>query len=104
MRQPRITIILLSCFFSLIVGSRSSIFAQQQPQTPEKERGIELYRKENFSEAVEALKKAVKSTFGGPDQTMSLPGAKPPLLHAASLSVGRALMDFPTFFSAVRSS
>ncbi len=60
MRQSRIIIIFLSCFFLLIVGSRSSIFAQQPPQTSEKERGIELYRKGNFSEAVKALKEAVK--------------------------------------------
>jgi tetratricopeptide (TPR) repeat protein len=67
MRQSRITIILLSCFFSLIVGSRSSIFAQQPPQTPEKERGIELYRKGNFSEAVVALQEAVKNQERDPD-------------------------------------
>ncbi|MGH9751203.1 MAG: energy transducer TonB [Blastocatellia bacterium] len=44
MRQSRITTSLLCCFFSLIVGSRSPIFAQQPPQTNEKERGVELYR------------------------------------------------------------
>lgn len=60
MRQSSITIILLSCFFLLIFGSRSSIFAQQPPQAPEKERGIELYRKGNFSEAVKLLQEAVK--------------------------------------------
>jgi tetratricopeptide (TPR) repeat protein len=60
MRQSRITIILLYCFFSLLVESRSSIFAQQPPQANEKEQGIELYRKGAFSEAVGALKVAVK--------------------------------------------
>src|SRR4030095_716553 len=60
MRRPRMTIVLLCCFFSLIVGARSSIFAQQSPQTNEKERGIELYRKGDFSEAVKSLKEAVK--------------------------------------------
>ncbi|HKQ90076.1 MAG TPA: tetratricopeptide repeat protein [Blastocatellia bacterium] len=60
MRQSRITTILLYCFFSLLVGSRSSIFAQQPPQANEKEQGIELYRKGAFSEAVKALKEAVK--------------------------------------------
>jgi TonB family protein len=62
MRQSRITTILFCCFFSLLVGSRSSIFAQQPPQANDndKERGIELYRKGAFSEAVVALKKAVK--------------------------------------------
>lgn len=58
MRQGRIPIILLFCFCLLI--SCSSIFAQQPPQTDEKERGIELYRKGNFSEAVKALKEALK--------------------------------------------
>jgi TonB family protein len=60
MRRSRITTISLSCFFSLIVGSPSSILAQQPPQAPEKERGIELYRKGDYSEAVKALKEAVK--------------------------------------------
>jgi tetratricopeptide (TPR) repeat protein len=60
MRQSCVTTILLACFFSLIVGSHSSIFAQQAPQAPEKERGIELYRKGDFNEAVKALQEAVK--------------------------------------------
>jgi TonB family protein len=60
MRQSRITTILLYCFFSLLIESRSSIFAQQPPQANEKEQGIELYRKGAFSEAVGALKVAVK--------------------------------------------
>jgi tetratricopeptide (TPR) repeat protein len=60
MRQSRITTILLYCFVSLLLGSRSSIFAQQPPQANEKEQGIELYRKGAFSEAVVALKVAVK--------------------------------------------
>ena len=60
MRLPRITVILLTCFFSLIVGSRSSIFAQQPPQTNEKERGIELYHRGDFNEAVKSLQEAVK--------------------------------------------
>jgi tetratricopeptide (TPR) repeat protein len=67
MRRSRITTILLYCFFSLIDGSRSSILAQQPPQTPEKERGIELYRKGKFSEAVEALNTAVKTQKGDSD-------------------------------------
>jgi TonB family protein len=45
----------------LFVWSRRSAFAQQTPQANEKERGIELYRKGNFSEAVKALKDAVKN-------------------------------------------
>ena len=60
MRQSSISTILLCSFFSLIVGPRSSAFAQEPSQATEKERGIELYRKGNFSEAVEALKEAVK--------------------------------------------
>ncbi|MCI0389652.1 MAG: tetratricopeptide repeat protein [Acidobacteria bacterium] len=60
MPRPLTTIVLLSCFFSLIIGARSSIFAQPSPQADEKERGIELYRKGNFSEAVKTLKEAVK--------------------------------------------
>jgi tetratricopeptide (TPR) repeat protein len=60
MRQSRVSTILLTCFFSLIAGSHSSTFAQQPPQAPEKERGIELYRKGDYSEAVKALKEAVK--------------------------------------------
>jgi TonB family protein len=44
----------------LIIGSRPSVFAQQPPQAIEKEQGIELYRKGAFSEAVVALKEAVK--------------------------------------------
>src|SRR5262245_52086889 len=64
MRRPRLTMVLLSCFFSLIVVTRSSIFAQESPQANEKERGIELYRKGNFSEAVKALKEAVKKQQG----------------------------------------
>lgn len=60
MGQFRVTRILLCCFFSLIVGSRSSVFAQQPPQANEKERGIELYRKGKFNEAAKALKEAVK--------------------------------------------
>ena len=60
MRQSRVSTILLTCFFSLIAGSHSSTFAQQPPQAPEKERGIELYQKGDYSEAVKALKEAVK--------------------------------------------
>jgi tetratricopeptide (TPR) repeat protein len=60
MRQPRITVILLACFFSLIIGSRSSMFAQQPPQTNEKERGIELYHRGDFNEAVKSLQGVVK--------------------------------------------
>ena len=60
MSRSRTATILLCCFFSLLVGSRSSIFAQQPPQVNEKEQGIELYRKGAFSEAVVALKVAVK--------------------------------------------
>lgn len=62
MRQRRIPIILLFCFCLLV--SCSSIFAQQPPQANEKELGIELYRKGNFSEAVKALKEAVKKQRG----------------------------------------
>ncbi|MBO0726728.1 MAG: tetratricopeptide repeat protein, partial [Blastocatellia bacterium] len=60
MRQFRLTTILLACFFSLAVESRSSIFAQQPSPASEKERGIELYRKGDFIAAVEALEEAVK--------------------------------------------
>jgi TonB family protein len=60
MRRSRTATILLYCFFPLIVWSRHSVSAQEASQAPEKERGIELYRKGNFSEAVEALKEAVK--------------------------------------------
>ncbi|HZF40058.1 MAG TPA: energy transducer TonB [Blastocatellia bacterium] len=60
MRQSHVTTILLTCFFLLIVGSRFSIFAQQPPQALEKERGIELYRKGDFNEAVKALRAALK--------------------------------------------
>ena len=60
MRRSRAETILLCCFFSLIVWSRHSVFAQETSQAPEKERGIELYRKGDFSEAAEALKEAVK--------------------------------------------
>jgi TonB family protein len=60
MRQSLIATIWVSCFFSLIVEARSSIFAQQPPQTNEKDQGIELYRKGDFSEAVKSLKEAVK--------------------------------------------
>ncbi|HMB28714.1 MAG TPA: tetratricopeptide repeat protein [Blastocatellia bacterium] len=60
MRRSRTATILLYCFFSLFVLSRHSAFAQQPPQANEKERGIELYSKGNFSEAVGALKEAVK--------------------------------------------
>src|SRR5262245_29141411 len=60
MRQSRITTILLYSFFLLIVESRHSVFAKQPPQTSEKERGIELYRKGEFNEAVKTLKEAVK--------------------------------------------
>jgi TonB family protein len=60
MRQSFITTILLCYFFSLIFWSRHSAFAQQPPQTNEKEQGIELYRKGAVSEAVVALKEAVK--------------------------------------------
>src|SRR5437867_12796839 len=60
MRRSRAATILLCWFFSPIVGSHSSTYAQQPPQANEKERGIERYSKGNFSEAVEALKEAVK--------------------------------------------
>src|SRR5262245_16975131 len=60
MRRSRTATILLYCFFSLTFGSRHSAFAQQPPQANEKEQGIELYRKGAFSEAVGALKEAVK--------------------------------------------
>jgi len=68
MRQSRLTIILLSCLFSLIVGPRSPISAQQPqpPQVNEKDRGIELYRKGDFSEAVKTLKEAVKKQKSDP--------------------------------------
>src|SRR5215510_771216 len=61
MRRSRAATILLCWFFSLIVGSRSSVYAQQPPQANDKERGIELYSKGDFSAAAEALKKAVKN-------------------------------------------
>lgn len=67
MSQPRVTVILISCFFALIVGSPSSMFAQQPPQTNEKERGIELYHKGDFNEAVKALQEAVKKQKNDPD-------------------------------------
>src|SRR5262249_9111031 len=67
MRMPCLAAALLSCFFSPLVGSHSSIFAQQTPPAIEKERGIELYRKGNFSEAAKALKGAVKKQGGDPD-------------------------------------
>jgi tetratricopeptide (TPR) repeat protein len=54
MRQSIITTISLTCFISLT-------FAQQPPQRAEKERGIELYRKGDFNEAVKVLQKAVKT-------------------------------------------
>src|SRR5262245_14353675 len=60
MRRSRTATILLCCFFPLIVWSRHSVSAQEASQEPEKERGIELYRKGNFSEAAQALKEAVK--------------------------------------------
>jgi TonB family protein len=60
MGRSRAATILLYCFFSLIVRSRHTVFAQETSQAPEKERGIELYRKGNFGEAVEALKEAVR--------------------------------------------
>jgi len=60
MRRSHTATILLCCFFSLFVWSRHPAFAQQPPQANEKERGIELYRKGSFSEAVEALNEAVK--------------------------------------------
>jgi tetratricopeptide (TPR) repeat protein len=60
MRKSHITRILLNCVFSLIVGSLYSVFAQQLPQANEKERGIELYRKGDFNEAVKSLQEAVK--------------------------------------------
>jgi tetratricopeptide (TPR) repeat protein len=43
------------------------MFAQQPPQTNEKERGIELYRKGAFDEAVTALQEAVKKQKSDPD-------------------------------------
>ena len=67
MRMPCLAAVLLSCFFSPLVGSHSSIFAQQTPPAIEKERGIELYRKGNFSEAAKALKGAVKKQGSDPD-------------------------------------
>jgi len=60
MRRSCAATILLCCFFSLIVWSRHSAFAQETSQAPEKERGIELYSKGDFGAAVEALKEAVK--------------------------------------------
>jgi Tfp pilus assembly protein PilF len=59
MRRSRVATILLCCFFSLFVWSGHSAFAQQPSQANEKERGIELYSKGDFSAAVEALKEAV---------------------------------------------
>jgi len=67
MRRSYASPILLYCFFSLIVGARHTILAQQSPQSPEKERGIELYRKGDFSGAVEALQEAVKKQESDPD-------------------------------------
>ena len=64
MGRPLMKIVLFSFFFSLIVGARTSIYAQQSPQANDKERGIELYSKGNFSEAVKALKEAVKKQQG----------------------------------------
>src|SRR5262245_55292806 len=61
MRQSRGSTILLTCFFSLIVGSHSSTFAQQPLQAPEKERGIELFHKGDYNEAMKALQKYVKN-------------------------------------------
>jgi len=60
MPRSRTATILLYCFFSLTFWSRHSAFAQQPPQGNEKEQGIELYHKGAFSEAVVALKEAVK--------------------------------------------
>jgi TonB family protein len=60
MRKSHIARILLNCVFSLIVGAPYSVFAQQFPQANEKERGIELYRKGDFNEAVKSLREAVK--------------------------------------------
>jgi tetratricopeptide (TPR) repeat protein len=60
MRRPRVTIVLPFGFFLLIVGSLSSIFAQEPTQPTEKERGIELYRKGDFNGAVKTLKEVVK--------------------------------------------
>jgi len=67
MRRSRTATILLYCFFSLIFWSRNSAFAQQPPQANVKERGIELYHKGAFSEAVVALKEAVKKQQGDYD-------------------------------------
>ena len=60
MRRSHAATILPCCFFSLTFGSPASTFARPPSQVNEKERGIELYRKGAFSEAVEALKEAVK--------------------------------------------
>ena len=60
MRRSRAETILFYCFFSLIIWSCHSVFAQETSQTPEKEQEIELYRKNNFSKTVETLKKTVK--------------------------------------------
>jgi hypothetical protein len=60
MRQSCATTIWLTCFFSLMVGSRSFVFAQEPPQTSEKERGIELYRKGDFNGASESLESYLK--------------------------------------------
>ncbi len=64
MRQSCITAILLFCYLSLIIGSGSSIFAQQPPQALEKERGVELYRKGDFNGAVKTLKEVLKKQQG----------------------------------------
>ena len=67
MRRSRAATISIYCFFSLIVWSRHSAFAQQPSQAPERERGIELYSKGNFNEAVKALQEAVKKQKSDPD-------------------------------------
>jgi TonB family protein len=67
MRRSRAATISLYCFFSLIVWSRHSVFAQETSQAPERERGIELYSKGNFNEAVKALQEAVKKQKSDPD-------------------------------------
>jgi tetratricopeptide (TPR) repeat protein len=67
MRRSHIATILLTCFFSLTARSPSFVFAQQPPQASEKERGVELYRKGDFNEAVKALREALKKQASDSD-------------------------------------
>jgi TonB family protein len=53
--------------FPLTLGSRPSAFAQQPPSQGEKERGVELYRKGNHSEAAKVLQAVVKKQAADAD-------------------------------------